>query len=213
MSKIFENNNLYGMLTRLGSIYELKIEFSPSKVIKNLEKFSNDWKPYNPKKPIERYGLSITSLHGDLSGVPDLDSLLEYNKENNDNVKEDDINVKTPVYEVFQDVLDEINLDLIRSHVIKLSPGGYFPIHRDNPTAEINSFRLFLPLRNCNPPSHYFILDDKILSFNLGSTYFIDTCIPHTLFNVSFKDTIFAVFNIKLSLESIEKIYKFVKIM
>ena len=36
---------------------------------------------YNKRKNIDRWGLSITSLDGGLSGVPDLDSLYFYNIE------------------------------------------------------------------------------------------------------------------------------------
>lgn len=47
-----------------------------------LQDFENDWKQYNPRKPIARWGLSLTSLDGGMTGNPDLDSLFEFNRLN-----------------------------------------------------------------------------------------------------------------------------------
>ena len=54
---------------------------------------------YNPRKNVDRWGLSITSADGGLTGRPDLDSLKEYNKEHGTNWLEDSFNVPTPVLE------------------------------------------------------------------------------------------------------------------
>ena len=48
------------------------------------------WVQYNPRKPIARWGASITSLDGGTSGIPDLDSLKEYNKEHGTDYTEKD---------------------------------------------------------------------------------------------------------------------------
>ena len=41
---------------------------------------------------------------------------------------------------------------------------------------------MFLPIYNCNPPFNYFILDDKILHFEHGRLYFLNTCKEHIVF-------------------------------
>ena len=46
---------------------------APSFVAWTEENF--EYVQYNPRKPINRYGLSVTSLDGGCSCIPDLDSL------------------------------------------------------------------------------------------------------------------------------------------
>ena len=71
LSELYSNNlDLYSNLTAYG-------HFCPTKLhIRNPQKFvawteeNFTYVRYNPRKPIERYGLSITSLDGGLSGNP-----------------------------------------------------------------------------------------------------------------------------------------------
>ena len=67
----------YSILTRFGSYYPLNLNFSVDGIIKELEK-NYKWVRYNPRKNIERYGLSVTSLDGKMTGIPDLDSFYDY---------------------------------------------------------------------------------------------------------------------------------------
>ena len=67
-------------LTQYGQLIELDITTDAEAMIAWANEF--DWVKYNPRKDINRWGLSITSLDGGITGVPDLDSLYEYNKEN-----------------------------------------------------------------------------------------------------------------------------------
>ena len=72
-----DNVILYNILTRFGNCYPLKIKHNVLNTINELN--SNfKWVQYNPRKNIDREGLSITSLDGGLSGYPDLDSLYDY---------------------------------------------------------------------------------------------------------------------------------------
>lgn len=197
---------LYGILSRFGSVYELKIQGNVEKFMEEIKEFESNWVQYNPRKKINRYGLSITSLDGKLSGIPDLDSLKEYTLETGIKIIETDIITKTPVFNASKIWLNDISDHICRTHLIRLGPGGYFPMHRDNNRIEIDSFRLLVPLINCNPPKMFFILDKTPLNFNHGTMYFIDTCLEHTVFNASFSDSIFMVINVKLTKESVELI-------
>ena len=85
---------LYDCLTRYGDCYELNFEVDKKLIDNELLFFKNDWVQYNPRKNIPRYGLSITSLDGGLSGIPDLDSVREYNIKNNLKLDEIDFNKK-----------------------------------------------------------------------------------------------------------------------
>jgi hypothetical protein len=77
-------------------------------------------------------------------------------------------------------------------------------MHRDNNHIGIDTFRLFVPLKNCNPPTMFFILNNQILNFTTGRMYFIDTCLEHVLFNAYFEDSIFMVVNLKINKECVD---------
>lgn len=206
------NSLLYSTLTRFGHFYPLKLSSKQEDlydIINELEeKF--EWARYNPRKNIDRQGLSITSLDGGISGVPDLDSLYEYEKETGIALNETNFNVKTPVYKYFKDWLDPIQSYLGRTHIIKLNRGSYFPPHRDNKHFNIDSFRLFLPL-TYSSEQNFFLLENKKLEFTAGEMYFIDTALMHTVFNTDDYPFYFVVANVVLSEESVRDTLKFLR--
>lgn len=161
--------------------------------------------PYNPRKKNNRFGLSLTSLDGKTSGIPDLDSLPEYNQENKTNYHEKDFNVPTPVFnyselkKIFHPVLNHV----YRSHIIKLGPGGFFPTHRDLYPGNFTSFRIIAPLVETCPTGVKFILDSKTLNWIDGRFYFINTAKEHSLFNASYEYSYWLIINMKLSNTSI----------
>lgn len=195
---------LYATITRYGKIWGLDYFHDPSKFLKDIEVFDNDWKQYNPRKSIPRQGLSITSLDGGLSGVPDLDSFKEYNAEKSTQFTEVDITTPTPVYEYARPYLAPFEGHICRTHVIRLAPGGYFPPHRDSHFVSIKSFRIFVPLKACNPEHMYFLQEDRILHFEHGRPYFIDTCVRHSLFNYGPDHSYFIVVNVELTRDSVD---------
>ena len=65
-------------LYTMGDWLEMQ-SFNANNLMNDLKQYKDSWKPYNVKKPNNRWGLSITSLDGGLGGIPDLDSLSEYN--------------------------------------------------------------------------------------------------------------------------------------
>ena len=85
----------YHQLLTFGDCIELKFECDTKKLLKEIKDF--EWLQYNPRKKINRYGLSITSLDGKRNGI-DLDSIWEYNKENNTKYGEENFKTKTDVY-------------------------------------------------------------------------------------------------------------------
>jgi|TARA_B110000240_G_scaffold83107_1_gene94671 hypothetical protein len=203
---IADTSNLYSTLTRFGSYYPLKLTFNVNSIIEELNNNFN-WVQYNPRKNIDREGLSITSLDGGMTGRPDLDSLHEYYKKTGIDLDEPDFNTKTPVYPLFSKWLDPFEKYLGRTHVIRLNSGGYFPPHRDNKMSSIPSFRLFLPLNYGN--GRYFLLEDSKMHFENGKMYFIDTAKMHTLFNANETPFYFVVANVILSEESVAKTLNF----
>lgn len=201
--------NLFSILTRFGDVTKLRINYDPRKFLESINQFEDNWVQYNRSKPfIRREGLSLLSLDGGFSGIPDLDSLREYNNLNGTMLIENDIKTPTPAYEYALPYFDFIKEHAVRTHVIRLHPGGFFPIHRDNNSINVKSFRLFVPLANCNPPEMFFMIDDdyRVLNFDHGSVYFINTSLPHAVFNASSsKTSYFIVVNVELNVRSVEK--------
>tara|TARA_B100001245_G_scaffold232630_1_gene215187 strand:- start:66 stop:698 length:633 start_codon:yes stop_codon:yes gene_type:complete len=200
------------LLTRIalyGDIIPLKYKLDYKKFEEGLELFKDKWVQYNPRKKIARYGLSITSLDGGFSGRPDLDSLKEYNIEHNLNLDEPDFKTLTPIWPYVESVLSKFKNHLGRTHIIKMSAGGQFPSHRDHYERENKTCRLFIPIYNCNPPFNYFILDDKVLHFDHGRLYFLNTCKEHIVFTSGRggdQQSMFIVANVNLTEESTDLI-------
>ena len=44
------NNNLYNSLITYGQKFPTNLYMNPQEVMKDLEDFSEEWKPYNPRK-------------------------------------------------------------------------------------------------------------------------------------------------------------------
>lgn len=196
---------LYNHLTVYGTAYQTSHKIDNPKDFVKWSEENFTYVPYNPRTNVNRYGLSITSLDGGLSGVPDLDSIYEYNKENNTQYKERDFTKFTPVYNnvSLQKCIDPIKQYIYRSHILKLGPGGFFPPHRDFHGLNIESFRIILPLKNMNPPDFTFIIDNQIQYWKEGFLYFVDTAKMHYLFNAGFDDIYMIVFNVDLNIETI----------
>ena len=163
----------YNSILSYGDLIPLNIECEVSKLFDEIKEFS--FAKYNPRKDIPRYGLSITSLDGSLNGV-DLDSIKEYNKENNTNYDELSFSTFTDVYHSspeIQKIVEPFKNYIGRSHILNLPAGGYFPPHRDLPvyTEEQNSLRILVPLKNvillicilCMKMNHYILTTVELI--------------------------------------------------
>jgi len=171
----------------------------------NVDLKSLNWIQYNPRKIVNRFGCSITSLDGNDLGVPDLDSLVEFNKENGTNHKELDFKSPTKHAEPFKEFLQD--LDCGRSHFLKIGAGGFFPWHRDN---DLYTFRIIYTVQGCSSNELVWIHNDKVLELQNQKWYYINTKKKHCLF--SFTESIMAVFNVQLSITNFKKVTKLFKI-
>jgi len=194
----------YNNILSFGDFIPLKITCDVSKLFNEIKEYK--FSKYNPRTSIERYGLSITSLDGELGGI-DLDSFKQYNEEHNTNYTERQFNKFTKVYEdspEIQKLVKPFKKHIYRSHILYIPKGGYFPPHRDIPQYVKNqpSFRVLIPLKNCNPHKLYFVYEDKILNFEHGRAYFLNTNKSHTLF--SYGDSYMVVLNVDCNDETKE---------
>lgn len=198
---------LYYKLSSLGALFPLNVKYcyDVEKIRKDIFNYKKHFKPYNPrKKGYNRYGLSMTSKDGGFSGIPDLDSLYEYNQLHGTQFKETDFRKWTPFFksnEFLKEAMEPFHSYMGRSHILKLDKAGFFPPHRDFP---ISSFRLFISF--CEDKEDYvFLLDEKQIFFQPGRVYFINTLLTHSVF--SFKDNcLFSVFNIDLCEEAVKAV-------
>lgn len=174
----------YSFLSYFEDIIELNVALSD-----DIDNVCYNWIQYNPRKPISRFGCSITSLDGTDSGIPDLDSIVEYNNLNNTNYREKDFCIPTKHSKPFTNFLQ--NYTVGRSHYIKLTSGGFFPWHRDN---DGESFRIIYTIENCENESLVWVQNDKALKLENRKWYYINTKQKHCVF--SFSKSIFAVFNV-----------------
>ena len=197
---------MYNNLLSFGDIIELNLSCDTNKLFNNISKF--EWLKYNPRKDINRYGLSVTSLDGTMTGI-DLDSLPEYNKENNTSYDESSFKTFTEVYHKCDEtkkLVEPFRPWLWRTHFLNFRKGGYFPPHRDmRRIAEQKSFRILVPIRCCNVPELYFIYEDKPLHFKIGSAYFINTNKMHSIFSYT-NESYMLVINVESNDESIKKV-------
>ena len=199
-------SSVYKDILAFGAKFSTSLYVDPKKILSELETFSHEWKQYNPRKKVGREGLSLFSLDGGFSGIPDLDSIGEYCIKHNVRLNEMSFSEPTEAAQIFSTYTDPFHGHIGRSHVIRMDGGGYFPPHRDMRSQAIDSFRLFLPLKNCNPPKTWFMLDREPLVFEHGRLYFINTCIEHTVF--SCYPSVFGVFNIGVNEETAEALIK-----
>lgn len=154
-----------------------------------IESNSLNWVQYNPRKKIQRWGASLTSLDGSIQGVPDLDSLYEFNKENGTTYSEVDFKTPTSQFKPF-DFLTS-HFDLGRSHIIRLGTGGFFPYHRD---FDSHTFRLIYTISGCTENNLVWIQNNQVIKLADRNWYYINTKMIHSVF--SFFGSEFAVFNV-----------------
>jgi len=203
--------SLYRCLTDLGDFYPLSLQIDLDRFHSELDSCHYKWVIYNPRKPeYRRWGLSLTSLDGKSSGVPDLDSVHEFNKQNGTHYDEHSFSQKTPIWDHFKSIrqpLGDLSPFLGRSHLIKFGVCGGFPPHRDLG----ESFRLISFLSGSSD-SLQLILGNRKVEFQNGPIYFLDTRKAHCIFNFS-EEAIVLILNIKLTLDSIGLVHSNLQII
>jgi hypothetical protein len=200
------NEELYRHLASQGPKEELEPFIDSYQLSIAAEAFDNSWVHYNPRKKIDRWGLSLTSLDGGMSGYPDLDSIKEYNIENNTSLDEPDFNVRTKAsYELepLVHIFDSFSEHLGRCHLIKFNQGGYFPPHRDSQDYNPRTFRLLALLDRTAPSSFVVHQQGERCWLREGKLYFFDTRLSHSFFSFIDGATIL-VMNITISPTSVE---------
>ncbi len=202
-------DGLTELIVHFGDVIELSFPKWNVEETNKILSQSPHWVQYNPRKANNRKGLSVTSLDGGYSGVPDLDSLKEYNYINKTAFQENDFKKQTPIVSEIPELKLLLNAfpNHGRCHFLRLDAGGFFPPHRDNGSISAlpKTFRIIVPLINFGGNSCIWIQDGKIINLNQGITYFINTTKNHSLFSFSDMSCCFVmnVFVNELSIKTI----------
>lgn len=181
-------NPLTEFVTSYGDVVELGFDTVDVNACKDLILNHAGWRQYNSYKDgYNRYGLSMTSLDGGYSGVPDLESLVEYYMHTKQLYYDRDFKVRTPLSNEIPEVselFDFFGDDLGRSHFLRLDRGGFFPPHRDHEfSLPNNTFRVVIPFYNFHPSKMTWVFDGKVVELREGFAYFMNTTKAHSLFS------------------------------
>ena len=177
----------YHIIAQYGDHSQMDVFVEPEKIVDYTEN-NFEYVRYNPRKDINRWGLSVTSLDGGLSGIPDLDSLLEYNKENGTAYSERDFKTFTDVYNnspEIQEIIEPWKDHIFRTHFLKFGPGGFFPPHRDFHGTSPEYFRLLVVFGRCSPENYVQMLDGQPRYPEAGYVYFTNFQLDHSVFSFS----------------------------
>ena len=181
-------NPLTEFVASYGDVVELGFDTVDVNAYKDLILNHPGWRQYNSYKDgYNRYGLSMTSLDGGYSGVPDLESLMEYYLETKEIYYDRDFKVRTPLSTEIPEVselFDFFGESLGRSHFLRLDRGGFFPPHRDHEfSLPNNMFRVVIPFYNFHPSKMTWVFDGKVVELREGFAYFMNTTKAHSLFS------------------------------
>ena len=161
--------------------------FNAHQVLEELKPFNEDWKKYNPNKPNNRWGLSITSYDGGLSGIPDLTSLKDYELETGIVLKNEDLNIPTPVWTEsieLKRLLEPWKKWITRCHFLRMDRGSFFPDHYDVNKHDFSYDEIRLVgFVKCNEYNFKWIYDDKLIKGNAGSLWYFNGNKRHCVFS------------------------------
>lgn len=183
-----KNDKAMMRLLSMSDWQELNLNFNPKKLLQELDLFKSDWKRYNSHKPNNnRWGLSVTSLDGGLSGIPDLNSLHNYNELHGTTLSDLDITTPTAVWDDCEEVkriLDPIKPWVLRTHFLRMDQGSFFPDHVDMQRMNFDYHTIRLTaFVNVNEYHFKWIYDDRLIKCNNGSIWFFNSHKKHSVFS------------------------------
>lgn len=204
-------SHLTDFITNFGQVVEFDFPLWDVVHAQSVLEKHPGWVRYQPHKPNNRWGLSVTSLDGNFSGVPDLYSLREYNEIHGTQYWEADFKARTNLVEFIPELnpfLDFFGNSLGRVHFLRLDAGGFFPPHRDNGAiVDSPSFRIIVPINNFGRNQMKWIQEEQVLQLDPGRTYFINTTRPHSVFSFT-NDCTMLVMNIIATNEILDKLVR-----
>ncbi len=207
-----ERGLLWNSLCNMGDTIKLKFNFNGTDVLKKIEKFNDNWCPYNVKKDKvnNRWGLPLTSHTGDVLDNYHLNSFGYMQKYHDVEMREDNFNTPTEVYKELPEISDIVEVfspNIGRVHFLRVDQGGFFPPHRDFPGPAPEYFRMLAVFGKCKPENYVHLLDGKTFYPESGFLYFVNFQLDHSVF--SFSDGLHAlILTVKLTKRTHDLIIK-----
>lgn len=210
-----DNDKALLRLNTMSDWIELNPGFKKDKLLEELKPFEKDWKRYNPKKPNNRFGLSVTSIDGGLHGIPDLTSLRDWEIQTGEQIHNHDLNVPTDVYKncpTLQAILEPWKPWLGRCHFLRMDRGSFFPEHFDINKEDYSYDEVrFIGFVKCNEYDFKWIYDDRVIKGNQGTLWYFNGNKRHSVF--SFKDgIILLVMCLKFDKDLFQKMLEYGKV-
>ncbi len=210
-----DNDKALLRLNTMSDWIELNPGFKKDRLLEELKPFEKDWKRYNPKKPNNRFGLSVTSIDGGLHGIPDLTSLRDWEVQTGEQIHNHDLNVPTDVYKncpTLQAILEPWKPWLGRCHFLRMDRGSFFPEHFDINKEDYSYDEVrFIGFVKCNEYDFKWIYDDKVIKGNPGTLWYFNGNKRHSVF--SFKDgIILLVMCLKFDKDLFQKMLEYGKV-
>tara|TARA_B100000900_G_scaffold403335_1_gene410301 strand:- start:155 stop:796 length:642 start_codon:yes stop_codon:yes gene_type:complete len=210
-----DNDKALLRLNTMSDWIELNPGFKKDRLLEELKPFEKDWKRYNPKKPNNRFGLSVTSIDGGLHGIPDLTSLRDWEIQTGEQIHNHDLNVPTDVYKncpTLQAILEPWKPWLGRCHFLRMDRGSFFPEHFDINKEDYSYDEVrFIGFVKCNEYDFKWIYDDKVIKGNPGTLWYFNGNKRHSVF--SFKDgIILLVMCLKFDKDLFQKMLEYGKV-
>ncbi len=206
--------SLFERLTAYGDLVGLSMRVDLGEYARQIEPWADRFLHYNPNKPdIDRQGLSLTSLDGSMTGVPELTSLGEHNRAHGTRLTELSFQTVTPAYEALTSLHHVMQpfAPLGRCHILRLNAGGYFPPHRDEFTVNLRyspvAFRIIVPLINSDTDTLVFLLDDKRVHMEPGRAYYMNTFKSHAAFSFQ-NNSQLLVMSVPFNLTQIQNLFR-----
>lgn len=202
-SKELERAALWNSLVNLGSYVKTKWKIDSYAVETELEKFKENWCPYNAKKDTvnNRWGLPVTSRSGDVMDNCHLNSFGYMQRYHDTEMKEENFTIPTEVYHSISEIKNLVDVFLPhigRVHLLRIDKGGFFPPHRDFTGVSPEYFRLLVVFGRCSPENYVQMFDGRPIYPEPGWVYFANFQKDHSVF--SFSDNLYClILTVKLN--------------
>ncbi len=200
-------DKLRSYLLGLGSLVEIPISLDNASLKRKLNEQSANW-PAHEADGIyrSRASIALVSRGGEEFAPEAITSLSKYNAANKTNYVEEDFRTPTPFFKNTPELwepLKPLSEHFVRTRIVALNEGGYFPPHRDGYLPPDRYLRLLSVIgSDASADSVVFILDGQIRNLKQGQLYFFDSRLKHSCFSFR-SDVYLLIISMELSATSV----------
>ena len=181
-------DKLRSFLLGLGTLVEIPIEIDGHALKNKLNEQSRNWTSSEPDGIYRsRATIALVSRTGEEFEPEAIASLSKYNAAHKTNYVEEDFKTPTPFFKNTPELWEPLKLlseHFVRTRIVALGEGGYFPPHRDGYLPQDRYVRLLSIIgSDATADSVVFILDGQIRNLKQGQLYYFDSRLKHSCFS------------------------------